>query len=161
MKAAIERLLVSVTARRKVEVDPAPLLVELLDGPGENGSWGSGSFPFWYRVSVRASVPFYEVGVGLPPDVVKKLRTVVKEVSLGLDPREVEPLTFRRLVEVLSQHSAEALATQGVRGRVREMSELAAYEAIGLSRMLALAKDDSVTEFCVDSDTSPVYLDHA
>ncbi|HZW84487.1 MAG TPA: ATPase, T2SS/T4P/T4SS family, partial [Nitrososphaerales archaeon] len=65
------------------------------------------------------------------------------------------------LVEVLSQLAAQELARRGTPTRTRELSELAAYEAIGLSRILALAKDQSVTEFFVDSDDSCLYLDHA
>ena len=159
MKTSVERLFLSLTSRRKSEVEPAPLLVELL-GSATGGGWGGGSYPFRYRVTTRDSVPFYEIGHELQPDMVARLRRVVKEVSLGLDPNEVEPLTFRRLIEVLGQHSAERLATCGTRNRVRELSELAAYEAAGLSRILAIAKDERVTEFFVDSDSSPVYFDH-
>lgn len=150
----------SVTARRKREVEPTPLLVELFRRPGEGEGWVPGSYPFRYRVTVKGAAPFYEIGSELPLDSIVKLRKVVTEVSLGLDPGEVEPLTFRRLMEVLAQHSAERLARYGVRARVRELAELAAYEAAGLSRMLAIAKDEKVTEFFVDSDTSPLYLDH-
>ena len=159
MKAAIERLFVAMTARRREEVEPAPLLAELFEKPGEDPGW-SGGFPFRYRVVPKDSVPFYEVGFDLPGDAVRRLRRVVKEVSLELDPREVEPLTFKRLIEVLSQHSAARLASHGERSRLRELSELAAYEEAGLSRVFAIAKDDRVTEFFVDSDSSPMYLDH-
>jgi pilus assembly protein CpaF len=48
-----------------------------------------------------------------------------------------------------------------VKGRIRELSELGAFEAIGLSRIYALARDDAVTEMFVDSEDTPVYLDHA
>jgi pilus assembly protein CpaF len=89
------------------------------------------------------------------------VRSAVADVSASLDPKDVEPLAFGRLVEVLSQHSAERLAANGVKSRVRELAELAAYEAMGMSRVLALAKDQKVTEFFVDSDSTPVYLDHA
>ena len=96
----------------------------------------------------------------LPDEGIARLREAVQEVSEELDPASVEPLSFRRLVEVLSQMAAGRLgATE--KGRLMELGELVAYEAIGLSRLLALAKDDQVTEFYVDSDTSPLYLDHA
>ena len=85
----------------------------------------------------------------------------MSDVSTALDPGEVDPLTFPRLIEVLSQRSAERLAAYGVRTRIRELAELAAYEAIGLSRIMALSKDESITEFFVDSDVTPVYLDHS
>ena len=160
MNASFDRLLLSLAAKRRREVEPAPLLAELLGTPREEAGWARGSYPFWYRVVARNGVPFYEIGHELPPDLVAKMRRVVKEASLGLDPKEVEPLTFRRLTEVLAQHSAELLASHGTRSRVRELSELAAYEATGLSRILAIAKDDKVTEFFVDSDATPLYLDH-
>ena len=89
------------------------------------------------------------------------LRKVVKEVSEELDPKAIDPLTFGRLIEVLTELSAERLASLGLRSKIRELAELCSYEAVGLSRVLALAKDERVTEFFVDSETSPVYLDHA
>ena len=110
---------------------------------------------------MKNSVPVYQVACDLPLGTITTMREVVRKVAEDLDPRGVEPLTFARLVEVLSQLAAEKLAEGGVRARVRELSELAAYEAIGLSRLLALAKDDDVSEFFVDSDLTPVYLDHA
>jgi type IV secretory pathway ATPase VirB11/archaellum biosynthesis ATPase len=152
--------LISLAARRGKRSDPPPLLVELLPKREDRGGWSNGCYPFWYRVRMKDSVPFYEIGSELPLESVMKLRRAVGEASAALDPREVEPLTFRRLLEVLTQHSAERLASLGVR-KVKELAELAAYEAVGLSRIFALAKDDRVTEFFVDSDSSPVYLDHA
>jgi len=137
------------------------LLVELFAKPLGNEAWGYESYPFRYRVVNRGSVPVYEISCELLPDTVAIMRDVVSEVSSSLDPGEVEPLSFARLIEILSQHSAERLASHGVRIRVRELTELSAYEAVGLSRILALAKDDRITEFFVDSDVTPVYLDHA
>jgi type IV secretory pathway ATPase VirB11/archaellum biosynthesis ATPase len=86
------------------------------------------------------------------------LRAAVSEASAALDPSSVEPLTFGRLVEVLTQLAAEHLG--GEMTGTRELAELAAFEAMGLSRVLALAKDQNVTEFFVDSESSPLYLDH-
>ncbi len=155
-----ERLLQAVGKKRTVG-EPRPLLVELLGRPSERSGWQSRSYPFCFRVSARGSVPYYELGCELPPSLTTALRQTVQEVSDALDPGEVEPLTFGRLVEVLGQQSAESLASHGVNGRVKELSELAAYEAIGLSRVLGLSKDEMVTEFYVDSEATPVYLDHA
>lgn len=160
MKSGLERSFLSLTARRKAQTEPSPLLIELLGKADEGGGWTRG-YPFRYRVTSVNSAPFYEVGLGLPLDSCMLLRKAVREISVALDPREVEPLTFRRLIEVLTQHAAERLASYGARLRIRELAELAAYEAIGLSRILAIAKDERVTEFFVDSDASPVYLDHA
>lgn len=160
LKGPLDSVFLRLTARRTRPVEPPPLLVELFERPSGKDGWSAESYPFLYRVTGGSSVPFYEVGSQLPLESVMVLRRAVNEVSLGLDPREVDPLTFGRLIEVLTQHSAERLASYGIRGRIRELSELAAYEAIGLSRILALAKDDRVTEFFVDSDLTPVYLDH-
>jgi type IV secretory pathway ATPase VirB11/archaellum biosynthesis ATPase len=156
-----EAILLRLTSRKEHPTDHPPLLVELFSKAARSEAWTSELYPFLYRVTASDSAPFYEVGCELTPDGVAVIRKVVHEVSSALDPREVDPLTFGRLVEVLSQHSAERLAAFGARTRVRELAELAAYEAVGLSRILALAKDERVTEFFVDSDVTPVYLDHA
>ncbi|MDG6902204.1 MAG: type II/IV secretion system ATPase subunit [Nitrososphaerota archaeon] len=140
---------------------PQPLLVELLERYTDRAGWQARSYPFCYRVTAHASVPYYELGCELAQPAVIAMREAVRVVSEGLEPEDVEPLTFGRLVEVLGQRSAEVLASLGAKARVKELSELAAYEAIGLSRVLALAKDERVTEFYVDSESTPVYLDHA
>jgi type IV secretory pathway ATPase VirB11/archaellum biosynthesis ATPase len=119
-----------------------------------------GSYPFSYKVTNRNSVPFFEVECNISSGAVVALKKAVSRVSKSLDPKEVDPLTFHRLVEILAQRSAESLAASGVKNRIKELSELAAFEAIGLSRILALAKDEKVTEFYADSDTTPLYLDH-
>ena len=152
--------LLSLTARSRKQPEPSPLLIELMARPGEEGGWADGTYPFRYRVSARESAPFYQIGSELPTDLVMRLRGVVGDVSATLDPREVSPLTFSRLIEVLTQHSAGRMASYGIRAMVKELSELAAYEAVGLSRVFALARDDRVTEFFADSETTPVYLDH-
>jgi type IV secretory pathway ATPase VirB11/archaellum biosynthesis ATPase len=155
----VERLL-RIVRKKDATLSPRPLLVELLEAGREEEHWLPGAYPFCYRVTL-GPVPYYEVGCDLSPAVISMLRRTVQEVSDTLRPEDVEPLTFRRLLEVLGQRSAEALASKGVKSRIKELSEVAAYEAIGLSRILALAKDERVTEFYVDSETSPVYLDHA
>ena len=160
MGSTLGRVLISLASKRRREAEPAPLLVELFRRPGTELGWARGSFPFSYQVTTDGPAPFYEVGCDLQNELVWELREVVREVSLGLDPKEVDPLTFKRLIEVLTQHSAAALASHGVGRMVRELAELAAYEAAGLSRVLAIAKDEKVTEFFVDSDSTPVYLDH-
>jgi pilus assembly protein CpaF len=148
-----------ITAKKEKSIEPPPLLVELFESTVE-GPGSQESYPFAYRVSRRDGVPFYQVSCALASDKVLLLRRVVQEVSKSLDPHEVDPLTFGRLVEVLTRHSAEGLAAEGVTSRIKELSELSAYEAIGLPRILVFAKDPCVTEFFVDSDFTPVYLDH-
>jgi type IV secretory pathway ATPase VirB11/archaellum biosynthesis ATPase len=161
LKLDAESILLRLTSRRRIPPEPSPLLVELFEKASRREAWGYESFPFLYRVAVRNAVPMYEVACDLSSEAIMKLRRAVSDISSSLDPREVDPLSFRRLIEILAQHSAERLAAYDVRSRVRELTELAAYEAVGLSRVLALAKDDRVTEFFVDSDATPLYLDHA
>ena len=161
MKFALGPLLVKLAGMRRRPADPPPLLIELFPRQDSQGGWGAESYPFCYRVRERENVPYYEVGCSMTTDLTLKLRAVVSETSLALDPAEVLPLSFARLIEVLRQASAERLAAYGVKGRIRELSELGAFEAIGLSRIYALARDDAVTEMFVDSEDTPVYLDHA
>jgi pilus assembly protein CpaF len=145
--------------RRDREPDPAPLLVELFGAP-EGPGWRSEPFPFCYRTTSEGPAPYYEVACALTRSAIGSMRKVVRDASEELDPEEVVPLTFARLVEVLTRLTAEGLASSGARQRIRELSEVAAFEALGLSRVLALAKDPQVTEFFVDSEDSPLYLDH-
>jgi type IV secretory pathway ATPase VirB11/archaellum biosynthesis ATPase len=153
--------LMRVVKKRGERAEPRPLLVELLEGPSECRGWQSRAYPFCYTVVQRGPAPYYRVGCELSPSAMLALRGAVAEASAALDPAEVDPLTLERLVEVLGQHAAESLAPLGAGHRVKELSELAAYEAIGLSRILALARDDMVTEFFADSESTPLYLDHA
>ena len=161
MRLRFEDVFLRLASRRRDPPKPGPLLVELFPECNGREGWASEAYPFRYRVSNTGSVPFYEVACDLQPELVDALRRGVAEVSSSLEPSEIDPLTLSRLVEILSQHAAERLAAHGVRVRVRELAELAAYEAIGLSRILALARDEKVTEFFVDSDSTPVYLDHS
>jgi type IV secretory pathway ATPase VirB11/archaellum biosynthesis ATPase len=118
------------------------------------------SYPFSYQVLTRDDYSFYEVHCSLTANQVLMLRKAVSDASKALDPDEVDPLSFGRLIEVMTQLCAERIDATLPGARAKEMAELAAYEAIGLSRILALAKDEKVTEFFVDSESSPVYLDH-
>ena len=153
--------MVRLAKKRNRSPEPPPLLIELFPRKDSRGDWGSESYPFCYRVQEREGVPYYEIGCTVSVDLTLMLRAAVNEASLGLDPGEVEPLTFCRLIEVLRQRCAERLATAGVKGMVRELSELAAFEAVGLSRIYAFARDELVNELFVDSEDTPVYLDHA
>jgi type IV secretory pathway ATPase VirB11/archaellum biosynthesis ATPase len=161
LRLTLGPLFVKLASKRRRLVEPPPLLIELFPRQDSNAGWDSESYPFCYRVREREGIPYYEIGCTVPIDLTLKLRAVVDETSLGLDPEEVEPLTFGRLIEVLRQRSAERLAAVGVNGMIRELSEVAAFEAIGLSRIYAFAKDERITELFVDSEDTPVYLDHS
>ena len=110
----IGSVILALARRRKDEVEPPPLIVELLSRAREGDGWNAGSYPFVYRVAIRDSVPVYEMGTCLGADMMRLLRRVVNDVSVALDPREIEPLTFGRLVDVLTRRSAERLAHHGV-----------------------------------------------
>ena len=160
MPSAFESLFLRATRRRRPVREPPPLLVELFARGSGAGGGGRAPSPFEYTVTSRDAGPLYEVRCSIPTRTLLAMREVVREVSERLDPEEVRPLSFDRLVEVLVRHSAEALASRGSRERVGELAEVCAYEAMGLSRILALAKDERVTEFYADSDLTPLYLDH-
>ena len=140
---------------------PPPLLVELCEDSEEHPALRYESYPFAYSVATSVRANRYEMAVTLPQPLLFKLREVVQAVSENLEPARVEPLTFARLIQVLGQLGAEQLALVPGLSRTTELSELVAFEAIGMSRMLGLAKDPFITEFYVDSDSSPLYLDHS
>ena len=155
----LERLILGLTQRSVRPRDPPPLLVELFGGLPESPMLRYDVFPFSYYLATTGDSTVYGVSCALPPARIAALRSGVAEASAALDPVMVEPLTFARLVEVMSQLAAEHLSDDSG-ARTKELAELAAYEAIGLSRVLALAKDQNVTEYFVDSESSPLYLDH-
>ncbi len=161
MDGILSRTLVRLTSKKARSPDPAPLLVELFAPFPSDRKVTYQSYPFSYSLSKRGNRWEYAVACELSDDSVLRLRRVVQEVCDALDPGAVEPLTFGRLVEVLEQLAAGRLAEAENAGRVKELGEIVAYEAIGLSRVLALAKDSKVNEFYVDSDDSPLYLDHS
>ena len=160
MRDSLESMLVRVATKRKQPPRPPPLLIELFPTVGDQRE-ESETFPFCYVIEERGKVPYYEVGRLLTEETTVALRGVVSRVSASLDPREVEPLEFGRLVEVLEQLAVEKLVSLGISNRTRELSELVAYEAVGLSRIYALSRDENVSEFFVDSEFAPLYLDHA
>jgi len=150
----------SLTQRHRPEAEPPPLLVELFEELHRGPNLSYGSYPFSYQVLKQGNHYFYEVHCDLAPGEVVMLRRVVSQASKALNPEDVKPLTFGRLIEVMAQLSAEHIFGKSTRERAKELAELAAYEAVGLSRILALAKDEKMTEFFIDSESSPVYLDH-
>jgi type IV secretory pathway ATPase VirB11/archaellum biosynthesis ATPase len=160
MRRSLGDIVLGLAARRRSSPDPAPLLVELLQKPADAPVHRYHAPPFRYQVSRRGPAYVYSAWCELPPETFRKLRRVVREASDSLDPSDVEPLSFGRLVQVLTEDSAARLAGPGTEGSIKELSELAAYEALGLSRVLALAKDQQIAEFYVDSDFSPLYVDH-
>jgi type IV secretory pathway ATPase VirB11/archaellum biosynthesis ATPase len=150
-----------VTKKRQRPPPLPPLLLELF-GRLQPDAWITyDSYPFSYGIARRGRSQVYTIGCSLGPIELSMLRKAVNEASSSLEPSEVEPLTFVRLTQVLSQLVAEHIDQAAPGKRLKDLAELGAYEAIGLSRVYALARDERVTEFFVDSETSPVYLDHS
>lgn len=154
-------MLMRILAAKGKESAPPPLLVELCEEQEQEPSARYESFPFAYSIASTRRGSRYQLSVTIPQAMLLRLRDVVRTVSQNLNPAAVDPLTFTRLVEVLEQLAAEQLALIPGLGMTRELAELVAFEAIGMSRMLGLAKDEFITEFYVDSDSSPLYLDHS
>src|SRR3984893_3108864 len=143
-----------------------PLLIELLQSSDSElmESYPNGLF----RCEIRREeddagrkVTLYDIVPVLGEENLVLLRAAVARISERLSPEHVKPLTFTRLIEVLSQMAAHELSRIRDLGMVRELSRLAAFEAVGLPTIFALSRDRNVQEFFLDSPNSPVYLDHA
>ncbi len=162
MTSHLMKIIMELARRRSNVSRPVPLLIELFQRVEGEVLEEYTTPPFGYSVKRMAEngALFYEVSPSISRREIAILSLVVARTSEELLPGSVEPLTFERLVEVIEQLAAKNLAESGVKEGVKELATLSAYEAIGLSRILALARDRFVTEFYVDSPRSPVYLDH-
>jgi type IV secretory pathway ATPase VirB11/archaellum biosynthesis ATPase len=161
LEGPISRMLLRILAAKARRNAPAPLLVELCEDSDQEPALRYESYPFAYSATTAHRGNMYQLSVTLPQALLLRLRDVVQAVSENLNPATIDPLTFGRLIEVLEQLAAEQLALVPGLTRTRELSELVAFEAIGMSRILGLAKDQFITEFYVDSDSTPLYLDHS
>ena len=142
-----------------------PLLVELLQSSDYDliDTYPNGLFRCGIRRrdSEGGSVFVYETVPVVGGENLELLRGAVASISAKLSPDQVEPLTFTRLLDVLGQMAARELSRIRDLGLVRELSRLAAFEAVGLPTVFALSRDKNVQEFFLDSPNAPVYLDHA
>lgn len=159
--AKFEAVVLRLARRRKRSPEPAPLLIDLLEAPRAGAAIQYESYPFLYQVHDCGDHFSYGVSCVLSLGERSALGIAVSEASASLDPDTLHPLTFDNLVQTLAQNAAARLAGPAGRAPVAELAELAAYESIGLPRILALAKDKDVSEYFVDSDTTCIYLDHA
>ncbi|MDV3277418.1 MAG: Flp pilus assembly complex ATPase component TadA [Nitrososphaerales archaeon] len=157
----MSRGLLRILEAKKEKRSPPPLLVELFGPPPTDHPVAYEWYPFSYLISKNETTQEYGVANMIQEETLVRLRHVAAATADALDPESVEPLTFTRLLQVLQQLAAGPLARIPGAARVKELSELVAYDVIGMSRVLALAKDRFVTEFYVDSDSSPAYLDHS
>ncbi|MDG7020928.1 MAG: type II/IV secretion system ATPase subunit [Nitrososphaerota archaeon] len=167
MIGRVEDALVRFSRRKGDRARPAsPLLVELLQASdGELvESYPNGLFRCEIRrgaVGSGKEATLYDTVPVIGGESLALLRGAVQRICETLSPEQVKPLTFARLVEVLEQMAARELSRIRDMGLVRELSRLAAFEAVGLPTVFALSRDRNVQEFFVDSASSPVYLDHA
>ena len=167
MIGRVEKALLLFARKKKGEGTPsAPLLVELLQSSDSEliDSYPNGLF----RCEIRreegdsgTKATLYDIVPVLGAEDLALLRAAVRRISERLVPEHVKPLTFTRLIEVLSQMAAHELSRIRDLGMVRELSRLAAFEAVGLPTIFALSRDRNVQEFFLDSPNSTVYLDHA
>jgi type IV secretory pathway ATPase VirB11/archaellum biosynthesis ATPase len=141
-----------------------PLLIELLQ-PSDLElveSYPNGLF----RSEIRregengSGKTFYDIVPVTGADKLSLLRTTVTKISDQLSPEQVKPLAFTRLIEILSQMAARELSSIRDLAMVRELSRLAAFEAVGLPTIYALSRDKNIQEFFIDAPDSPIYLDH-
>lgn len=142
-------------SKKKTKERKDALLIELF--PSEKYC---NSSVFLRKVEVKEGFNLYRIFICLSEWEISLVRKAVSVVSDTLDPELVKPLTFERLVEVIMQEVSPLLSQIQDTKRLREVSELAAYECIGLSRFYAFATDNMVTEFFCDSRFTPIYLDH-
>ena len=167
MIGRVEKALLLFARKKEVKgLQRGPLLVELLQSSDSDllESYPNGLF----RCEIRrgrgdagAKATLYDIVPVLGSEDLALLRAAVWRISERLSPEQVKPLTFTRLIEVLGQMAAHELSRIRDLGMVRELSRLAAFEAVGLPTIFALSRDRNVQEFYLDSPNSPVYLDHA
>ncbi len=161
MEGPLTRALTRLAGKRQVRPKPPPLLIELLqevDGVEIESYLVS---PFRYSIKRYRAALCYQLLPDLSPAETALLREAVVEMSSSFRVSEVVPLSFARLVDVLSQAGVARLAQLRDPARVRALSRLAAFEAVGISTVYALSLDNLVTEFFLDAASAPVYLDHA
>jgi type IV secretory pathway ATPase VirB11/archaellum biosynthesis ATPase len=162
MIGRVEKALLLFARKKKGKgVTSGPLLIELLQpSDGElTESYPVGLFRCEVRKGEEGNL--YDIVPVLGPENLAMLRAAVGRISERLSVEQVEPLSFTRLIEVLGQMAAHKLSKIRDLGMVRELSRLAAFEAVGLPTVFALSRDRNVQEFFLDSPNSPVYLDHA
>ena len=117
--------------------------------------------PFRYSIKRAAGKLNYQVIPELSAAELGFLRDAVAEMSESFKVSSVDPAHLRAARSRSSARRASlASPASGTPGRVRALSRLAAFEAVGIPTVYALALDSSVTEFYVDAASTPVYLDH-
>jgi type IV secretory pathway ATPase VirB11/archaellum biosynthesis ATPase len=161
MEASLGDFIFRLAGREKRERPSGPLLIELFQETEGDVLETYSMAPFVYCIKKMAGTVYYQIVPDVTVQELALLRQTVSEMSRRFKVSSVVPLTFARLVEVLTQTGVNQLALLKDIERVRSLSRLAAFEAAGIPTVYALALDDMVTEFFVDSTATPVYLDHS
>ncbi|MDA4122959.1 MAG: ATPase, T2SS/T4P/T4SS family [Thaumarchaeota archaeon] len=161
MEDGLGGLVLKLARRKKGPRRGGPLLVELMQPAEGDEVEAYGEAPFEYAIKKEGSRMNYQILPAISSIEVRSLRSAVSQVSESLDPASIEPLTFAGLVERLSQSAVSHLAGVGGADRVKALSRLTAFEAVGIPTVYALSLDRSVSEFFVDAPASLVYLDHS
>ncbi|MGA2665237.1 MAG: ATPase, T2SS/T4P/T4SS family [Nitrososphaerales archaeon] len=161
MEGPITRAVRRLAGKRRSVARPDPLLLELFQEVEGEEVERYTIPPFTYTIKRAGPAVNYQVTPDLSMAEVLRLRETVAEISATLRPAALDPLTFSGLVDLLSQAGAGRLAAIGDPERVRILSRLAAFEAVGIPTIYCLSLDGSVSEFYVDAPGTPVYLDHS
>jgi len=160
LEGLFSRLLLRIAKKKASARRGGPLLLELLQEVDGDELESYSIAPFSYSIKRASGKLNYQILLDISPTELGFLRDAVSEMSESFRVSSVSPLTFTRLIEVLSQAGVGRLAALRDAGRVRALSRLAAFEAVGIPTVYAFALDGSVTEFYVDAASTPVYLDH-
>jgi pilus assembly protein CpaF len=161
MEGPITRTIRRLRARRPVPTRPTPLLIELFQEVEGEELESYRIEPFEYGIRRSRQRLSYQVTPDLAPAELGIVRETVAHISATLRPPSEVPPSFTGLVESLSQSAAARLAPIRDTARVRVLSRLAAFEAVGIPTIYCLALDDLVSEFYLDAPGATVYLDHA
>ena len=161
MEGPITRAIMRVASRRRSTPKVQPLLLELFQEAEGEELESSHIPPFSYTLKRAEGGVNYEVLPDLSASELAKLRETVVAISAALRPAALTPLTFKALVDTLTQSGAGLLAPVGDTERVKVLSRLAAMEAVGMPTVYSLSLDDSVSEFYLDAPGTQIYLDHA
>ena len=161
MEGPISALIRKVAGKRKPALRLQPLLLELFQEVEGDELETYSVPPFLYSVKRSEGRINYQVMPEVSAGELLALREAVAEMSATLRPSAFTPPTFTELIEALCQAGAARLASISDTERVRALSRLAAFEAVGIPTIYSLSLDDSVSEFYVDAPGTTVYLDHA
>lgn len=161
MSSILTRILSRIASRRVNQHETNVLLSELFQQADGEMVESYSLYPFTYTVVRGINDEFvYSISHQLTRVEISAIRHAVRKITEELEPSSIEPLEFKVLVERVKQLAAIEIGMR-CNKNVRELSELAAYEAIGIPTIFAIARDERVNEFYVDSPNSPIYLDHS